>query len=170
MAQRWKHTKRRKSWTNANKFKHKLCKQESWEQEDNIDSWFQCQHLSCPGRRRRRSRHLFDADDTIPETLQEEQVAELPTNGHDSLTRGQPAPLRRRSDYGSQVVYVGSSENPPQTSDARELFTCVCGALMANEEITTHMSEECPKRLTLCQYCRKQVGHAELQVSLSFNI
>ena len=35
---------------------------------------------------------------------------------------------------------------------------------MVNEEITAHMSEECPKRLTLCQYCRKQVGHAELQV------
>ena len=63
-------------------------------------------------------------------------------------------------------MYMGSSNNPrpPQNSTERELFTCVCGALMANEEITAHMSEECPKRLTLCQYCRKQVGHSELQV------
>ena len=67
-------------------------------------------------------------------------------------------------------MYVGSSNNPPppQPSTERELFTCVCGALMANEEITAHMSEECPKRLTLCQYCRKQVGHAELQVRIKW--
>jgi hypothetical protein len=116
-------------------------------------------------RRNRRSRPLsFDRDATISETLQEEETApDLP----DSPPRSQNGPLRRRPEYGSQVVYMGSSHNPPpQTSAERELFTCVCGALMANEEITAHMSEECPKRLTLCQYCRKQIGHAELQVRI----
>ena len=100
----------------------------------------------------------------IQETLQEEDTApDLP----DSPPRSQTPPLRRRPEYGSQVVYMGSSNNPPpQTSAERELFTCVCGALMTNEEITTHMSEECPKRLTLCQYCNKQVGHSELQVRI----
>ena len=106
----------------------------------------------------------FDRNVTIQETLQEEETApDLP----DSPPPSQDAPLRRRPDFGSQVVYMGSSNNPPpQTTTERELFTCVCGALMANEEITAHMSEECPKRLTLCQYCRKQVGHAELQVGV----
>ena len=120
-------------------------------------------------RNRRRSRPLsFDRDVNISETLQEEEAApDLPDSPspRNSPPLPQAGPLRRRPEYGSQVVYMGSSNNPPpQTSTERELFTCVCGALMANEEITAHMSEECPKRLTLCQYCRKQIGHAELQV------
>ena len=75
--------------------------------------------LTCLGRRIRRSRHQsFERDENIRETLQEDQVAELQD------TPSQSAPLRRRPDYGSQVVYVGSSENPPQVlSDSRELFT-----------------------------------------------
>ena len=103
----------------------------------------------------------IDRSQIVQESLQEEeQISDLP----DSSERAQPGRLRRRSEFGSQVVYMGSSDTP-RTQPNAERFTCVCGALLTNEEITLHMSEECPKRLTLCQYCQKQVGHAELQVS-----
>ncbi|XP_028400904.1 TNF receptor-associated factor 4-like isoform X2 [Dendronephthya gigantea] len=130
-----------------------------------IEEWHGTTGNKRHNHNRRRSRNSsFGREINIQETLQEEETApDLP----DSPPPSQTPPLRRRPEYGSQVVYMGSSNNPPpQTSTERELFTCVCGALMANEEITTHMSEECPKRLTLCQYCNKQVGHSELQEHL----
>lgn len=75
-----------------------------------------------------------------------------------------------REEFESAVVYRGSERARSVTTSQVELesqsdiFTCTCGQRIARGEITMHMSEECPRRLTKCQYCRAQVKFEDMQV------
>ena len=75
-----------------------------------------------------------------------------------------------REEFGSEVVYRGSERSRSNTTGQVELesesdiFTCTCGRRISRGTITSHMSDECPKRLTKCQYCRAQVKFEDMQV------
>lgn len=75
-----------------------------------------------------------------------------------------------REEVASEVVYGDSERRRANTTsqmeDEREtdIFTCTCGQRISRGQITSHMSEECPRRLTKCQYCRAQVKFEDMQV------
>lgn len=75
-----------------------------------------------------------------------------------------------REEVASEVVYRDSERTRANTTsqmeDEREtdIFTCTCGQRISRGQITSHMSEECPRRLTKCQYCRAQVKFEDMQV------
>lgn len=77
-----------------------------------------------------------------------------------------------REEFASEVVYRGSvrgrAHTTSQMDDEREtdIFTCTCGQRISRGQITSHMSEECPRRLTKCQYCRAQVKFEDMQVDI----
>lgn len=77
-----------------------------------------------------------------------------------------------REEFGSEVVYRGSERSRSNTTGQVELesesdiFTCTCGRRISRGTITSHMSDECPKRLTKCQYCRAQVKFEDMQSHL----
>ena len=72
-----------------------------------------------------------------------------------------------REDFGSQVIYRGSSRSAENRADEEEwdIFTCSCGKRISRGQITSHMSDDCSKRLTKCQYCQVQVMFEDIQVS-----
>ena len=98
------------------------------------------------------------------------------------LAPSSPAPPMRSASFPAFLNYVGREEAPSevvyrdsgrgranttsQMEDEREtdIFTCTCGQRISRGQITSHMSEECPKRLTKCQYCRAQVKFEDMQV------
>ena len=73
-----------------------------------------------------------------------------------------------REELASEVVYRGSersrSHTTSQVESESDIFTCTCGQRISRGQITSHMSEECPRRLTKCQYCRTQVKFEDMQV------
>ncbi|PFX32985.1 TNF receptor-associated factor 4 [Stylophora pistillata] len=105
------------------------------------------------------------------------------STSQEALNSSPPAPMRSasfpaflnyvgRDDVRSEVVYRGSERSRSHTMSQIEIeresdiFTCTCGQRISRGQITSHMSEECPRRLTKCQYCRAQVKFEDMQSHL----
>ena len=109
-----------------------------------------------------------------------------PISSSRELFSGSSPPLRSQSfpaflnyvgreEFGSQVIYRGGSRGDlseqcvlhgaaeEEESDS-DIFTCSCGRRISRIQITSHMSDDCTKRLVKCQYCSAQVKFEDLQV------
>lgn len=103
------------------------------------------------------------------------------STSQEALNSSPPAPMRSasfpaflnyvgREEIPSEVVYRGSERSRSRTTSQidiereSDIFTCTCGQRISRGQITSHMSEECPRRLTKCQYCRAQVKFEDMQV------
>ncbi|CAH3110825.1 hypothetical protein pdam_00000405 [Pocillopora damicornis] len=105
------------------------------------------------------------------------------STSQEALNSSPPAPMRSasfpaflnyvgREEIPSEVVYRGSERSRSRTTSQidiereSDIFTCTCGQRISRGQITSHMSEECPRRLTKCQYCRAQVKFEDMQSHL----
>jgi len=71
--------------------------------------------------------------------------------------------------FGNQSFYRGSSREQLSRSTEEldsDVFTCTCGRRILRGQITSHMSDECPRRLTRCQHCSIQIKYEDMQVFL----
>jgi hypothetical protein len=69
--------------------------------------------------------------------------------------------------FGNQAFYRGSSREQLSRSNEEldsDVFTCTCGRRILRGQITNHMSDQCPRRLTLCQHCSIQIKFEDMQV------
>ncbi|XP_032234121.2 TNF receptor-associated factor 4 isoform X2 [Nematostella vectensis] len=72
---------------------------------------------------------------------------------------------REDRDVGRQVAHRGSTNDLSRSTEEldSDIFTCTCGRRISRAEITTHMSDECPRRLTKCQHCRVMVKFEDVE-------
>jgi len=68
--------------------------------------------------------------------------------------------------FGSQGLYRGSRDYLSRSTEEldSDVFTCTCGRRILRGQITRHMSDECPRRLTRCQHCGEQIKYEDMQV------
>ncbi|XP_031549449.1 TNF receptor-associated factor 4-like isoform X2 [Actinia tenebrosa] len=68
--------------------------------------------------------------------------------------------------FGSQALHRGSSREQMSRSNEEldsDVFTCTCGRRILRGQITSHMSDHCPRRLTHCQHCSIQIKYEDMQ-------